>query len=80
MKKLGAKRIIVHGDSELVIRHIKGEYTAKHPRLKAYRDDALDLLKYFKDCDLTFVPRNQNILANGLAFVANTCQKPYQNK
>ena len=48
LKKLGAKRITVHGDSELVIRQINGEYTAKHPRLKAYRDDAIDLLKTFR--------------------------------
>ena len=80
LKKLGAKRISVHGDSELVIRQIKEEYLAKNLRLRSYRNDALDLLKTFQQYDLTFVPRNQNILANGLAFAANTCQKPHHNK
>ena len=74
LKKLGAKRITIHGDSELVNRQIKGEYTAKKPRLKAYRDDSLDILKTFTEYDLTFVPRNQNILANDLAFAASTYQ------
>ena len=32
LKKLGAKRIYVHGDFELIIKHINGEYAAKHPR------------------------------------------------
>ena len=73
LKKLGAKRISVHGDSKLVIRKIKGEYSAKHPRLRAYRNIALDLLKSFKEYDLAFIPRNQNILSNGLAFAASTC-------
>ena len=73
IKKLGSKRISFHGDSDLVLRQIKGEYSAKLPRLRAYRNDALDLLKIFKEYDLAFFPRNQNILYNGLAFVAITC-------
>jgi len=32
LKKLGAKKILVYGDSELVI----GDYQAKHPRMQAY--------------------------------------------
>ena len=47
LKKIGAKRITIHGDSELVIRQIKGEYTTKHPRLKVDRDDDIELLKTF---------------------------------
>jgi hypothetical protein len=42
LKKLGAKRISVRGDSELIIKQIKGEYSAKHPRLRAYRNVVLD--------------------------------------
>jgi ribonuclease HI len=34
LKELGAKRIVVHGDSELIINQIKGIYQAKHPRLE----------------------------------------------
>ena len=66
LKKLGAKRIYVHGDSKLVIRQINVEYSAKYPRLRACRNDSLDLLKAFTKYDLTFVPRNQNIHANGI--------------
>ena len=36
LKKLEAKRISVLGDSELIIRQIKGEYSAKNPRLREY--------------------------------------------
>ena len=31
LRKLNAKRIAVYGDSELVIKQVKGEYQAKHP-------------------------------------------------
>ena len=34
LKKLGAKKISVQGYSELRIRQIKGEYSAKNPRLR----------------------------------------------
>jgi ribonuclease HI len=42
LKKVGAKQIMVRGDSELIIKQIKGEYSAKHPRLRAYRNVVLD--------------------------------------
>ena len=67
LRKLGARRIIAHGDSEMIIKQVKGEYTARHPRLRAYRNDTMDLLKTFVEYDLVFVPMSQNIIANGLA-------------
>ena len=47
-KQLEAQKISVLGDSELIIRQIKGEYSAKNPRLREYRNAALDLLKTFE--------------------------------
>ena len=67
LKKLGARRIAVHGDSELIIKQVNGEYIAKHPRLREYRNDTMDLLKTFVEYELVFVPRSQNVMANGLA-------------
>jgi len=32
LRKLNAKRIVIYGDSELVIKQVKGEYQAKHPQ------------------------------------------------
>ena len=80
LKKLGAKRIVVHGDSELVIKQVNGEYTTKHPRLRAYRNDAMDILKTFVEYELVFVPRSQNILSNGLACAASSYQRSHKDK
>jgi ribonuclease HI len=77
LKKLGAKRIMVRGDSELIIKQIKGEYSAKHPRLRAYRNDVLDFLQCFTEIDLQVIPRGQNILADGLATSVATCKIPF---
>ena len=45
LKELGAKRIVVHGDSKLVINQVKGIYQSKHLKLRAYRNLVLDLLE-----------------------------------
>ena len=57
LKNLGAKRINVYGDSELIIRQVNGEYNTNHPRLRAYRNDVMELLKTFEESKLMFVPR-----------------------
>jgi ribonuclease HI len=77
LKKVGAKQIMVRGDSELIIKQIKGEYAAKHPRLRAYRNVVLDALQCFTEIDLQVMPRGQNILADGLATSAATCKIPF---
>jgi ribonuclease HI len=47
LKEMGAKKIVVHGDSELIINQVKGIYQSKHPRLRAYRNTCLTFLKNF---------------------------------
>jgi len=71
LKKLKAKRIVVYGDSDLVIKQVKGEFQAKHPRMRAYHNAVLDILKLFSDYTLTCVPRIQNGVADGLAKAAS---------
>jgi len=57
LKKLGAKRISIQGDVELIIKQIKGEYSAKHPRMRAYRNVELDFQENFLEYDLSAIPR-----------------------
>ena len=48
--------------------------------MRAYRNVLLDFLRTFDEHDLEVIPRNQNALANGLAFSTSTCQLPHSNK
>ena len=80
LKKLGAIRINVYGDSELVIRQVNGDYNANHPRLRAYRNAVMDLSKTFEESKMIFVPRKRNIAAHNLAFATRTCLTPYEAK
>ena len=76
LRKLNAKRIVIYGDFELVIKQVKGEYQAKHPRMRAYWNVVLDILKLFSDYTLTCVPRIQNSIANALAKAMSNLKIP----
>jgi len=76
LKKLNAKRISVYGNSELVIKQVKGEYQAKHPLMRAYRNAVLDILRLFPDFTLTCVPRAQNVIADSLATTTSNLKIP----
>lgn len=76
LKKLKAKRIFVYGDSELVIKQVKGEYQEKHPQLRAYRNAVLSILRMFSEYTLTAVPRMQNLIANSLATTTSNLKIP----
>jgi hypothetical protein len=59
LKELKAKRIVVHGDSKLVINQVKGIYQTKHPRMRAYMNEILELLEGFTEYDVSLIPRGK---------------------
>ena len=69
-KTAGASLVVLHNDSQVVIRHINGEYEAKGERMKNY----LDLIR--RRTNQTFkvkflqVPKGENEHADRLAKVA----------
>jgi ribonuclease HI len=68
LKEFGSRRIVVHGDSKLVINQVKGIYQYKHPRLRAYRNLVLDLLEEFSENNLSVIPRGENQIVDALVF------------
>jgi ribonuclease HI len=69
-KKLGAKRILVRGDSELVIRQMRGEYKVKNPDMKVLHSEASALLEEFDEARIEHNLRHKNELADKLANLA----------
>lgn len=76
LKKLKPKRISVYGDPELIIKQVKGEYQAKHSRMRAYHNVVLDILRMFPDYTLTCVPRAQNVIVDSIATAASNLKIP----
>jgi len=71
LKSFQVKRVVIHGDSELVIKQMQGEYHEIHPRMRIYRNVSLDLIEYFEPCDFSLIPILQNGVIDSLAtFVA----------
>ncbi len=69
-KKLGAKKIIVRGDSELIIKQMRGEYRVKNPGMRNLYDEAQSLLRQFDDSRIEHNLRHKNELADKLANLA----------
>src|SRR5438105_4710652 len=69
-RKLGAKKIIIRGDSELIIRQMLGRYRVKHPDLKPLYEDAQHLYHQFDEAKIEHNLRHKNELADKLANLA----------
>jgi ribonuclease HI len=64
---LGARRVKVFSDSELVVRQMAGQYRVKHPDMQDLHRQARELLGHFERVDITHVRREQNKDADRLA-------------
>ncbi|MEL7087003.1 MAG: ribonuclease HI family protein [Planctomycetota bacterium] len=65
--ELGAKRILVVSDSELMVKQINGQYRVKAENLKPLYQDAVKLLGRFGKWEMTHTRRENNKLADQLA-------------
>jgi ribonuclease HI len=69
-KELGATKIIIRGDSELIIKQMRGEYRVKHPDMKVLHTEAQRLLREFESAKIEHNLRHKNELADKLANLA----------
>jgi ribonuclease HI len=68
--KLGAKKIVIRGDSELIIKQMRGEYRVKNPDMKVLYDEAQSLIRQFAQAKIEHHLRHKNELADKLANLA----------
>src|SRR5690349_6232140 len=69
-QKLGARNVVIRGDSELIIKQMKGEYRVKHPDMKELYDEAQHLVREFGSVKIEHNLRHKNELADKLANLA----------
>lgn len=65
--KLGAKRVTVFSDSELMVKQIKGEYRVKNPGLAPLYQQVAGLIAKFEAFEIIHIPREENKAADQLA-------------
>jgi hypothetical protein len=76
-KDMGIKEISVFGDAKLIGHQIRNIYQAKHPQLRSYRNESWDLIdSFFLAFNISFVPREENAMADFLAISASNFRVP----
>ncbi|WP_207587442.1 ribonuclease HI [Halomontanus rarus] len=63
----GYDEVDVRGDSELIVKQVRGEYDTNNPQLREKRVTTLELLSAFEEWSLEHVPREVNDRADALA-------------
>lgn len=69
-RAMGASRIVVSSDSELLVRQINGQYTVKNEGLKGLHQRAMALFRSFPSASIRHVRREENEAADALARAA----------
>lgn len=67
LRKMNATSIRVYADSELMVKHINGLYKVKSDTLRPLYEEALSLMKSFKDARIKHVYREENTIADELS-------------
>ncbi|ELY51154.1 ribonuclease HI [Natronolimnohabitans innermongolicus] len=62
----GYDEIHIRGDSELIVKQVRGEYDTNNPELREKRVTVHELLREFEEWTLEYVPREVNERADGL--------------
>ncbi|HZL38417.1 MAG TPA: ribonuclease HI family protein [Tepidisphaeraceae bacterium] len=69
-RALGADKITIRGDSELIIKQMRGEYRVRHPDMMRLHRQAQSLLREFADAKIEHNLRHKNELADKLVNLA----------
>lgn len=69
-RKLDARKVIIRGDSELIVRQMNGQYKVKNPDLRKLWQEAQDVLGEFESTQIEHNLRHHNELADSLANLA----------
>ena len=77
LKVLGAAKVSILGDSDLIIQQMIGNFVTNDNRMRAYRTATTSILNEFTEFELAKISRSHNIHAHSLATFASTCKLPF---
>ncbi|BBD71945.1 hypothetical protein HS1genome_0334 [Sulfodiicoccus acidiphilus] len=66
MLSLGVTEVEIFGDSQLVIRQLRGEYKVKSSRIEPLYTEARRLLEHFRSVKVEWIPREKNEEADSM--------------
>jgi len=65
--EMGARRVVVKSDSELLVKQLRGEYRVRKNNLTPLYDKVMQLLRNFEEFEIRHVSREENKTADRLA-------------
>jgi ribonuclease HI len=65
-RELGASEVELIGDSELIVKQVRGEYKVRNETMRILHREAMAALKEFENFSIRAVPRAQNAHADAL--------------
>ena len=76
------RKLVILGDSQLVIKQVQGEWECNAPHLVGLRDRCIDLLTAFEVVELKLIPREENEQADHLTRFAweTAAGKPFPER
>lgn len=77
---MGIFYLYAYGDSQLVIRQVKGIYSVRKPELVPYHTMVLNLMEKFAFIEVNHVPRRGNAEADALAKLAAALTLPLEGE
>uniref|UniRef100_A0A2N9I8K3 Uncharacterized protein n=1 Tax=Fagus sylvatica TaxID=28930 RepID=A0A2N9I8K3_FAGSY len=72
VKELGANRLKIRSDSQLIVGQVNGEYEAREDRMIKYLKLVRNAIKWFDEVRLVQIPHEQNTEADALAKLASS--------
>ena len=66
-RALGAEKVVLKSDSQLVIGQVRGDFEVKETRMQKYLKLVNQLVSTFLHTEFVQIPRDQNIEADKLA-------------
>jgi hypothetical protein len=80
-KNMEIKKLSLFGDAELIVHQTKNLFQTKHPRLRSYRNEVWDLVEnFFSKYDISFIPQEENYVADSLTVSASNFRIPISPK
>ncbi len=74
-RSLGVKKLLVEGDSLLVVQQITSNYQTREQNIDMFREEAHELTKSFSEFQIRYIPRAENKRADWLANHAMSVQE-----
>ena len=78
-KQIGAKRLAVFSDSELLVKQVNGQYKVKSEQIRPLFRQAVNLINEFEDCKVKHITRDKNQEADELVNQALNLEQDIEN-